>query len=528
MKLSHDMELQIRLVTVAILALLALTINLGMLPFIGDEALRSLVAIEMEFRNNYLVPTTNGQFYFSKPPLYNWILLFFFKLFGSVNEWTARIPTVFFTLSFSLIIYKYYYHFTKKKYDAIIIALMFLTCGRILFWDSFLGLIDIFFSLVMFVMFMEVFRFGKQEKNNYLFFTAYALTLVGFMLKGFPAPVFLFFTMLAYCFSERKWRFLISKSHVLSLFLFGSLLGLFYYFYNQHEDASRTVAPLLEQATGRTVLHQPIKDVLLHLFTYPFENIYHFLPWSIFTIFFLRKDFFKVLREHRFFNYVFWCFIFNIFVYWISPVVYPRYILMLVPLIFGLFMYFHGLEDAFAKKVRSVMRYLFSVVLIILPLGLMFSLTSDKIQSIPNAEWKVGVLTILLSVNAYFYWKDKKFHLMHIVISVLILRIFFDLFIMPLRNQGGQYVRIKKESIEIAKKYKPLKVYQSTRLYFNNLFYISNTNKELITKEDKILRDQFYVMDSSSFLIYKDEVIKVDSLIDGAHQYQYFIVEKKD
>ena len=141
------------------LTILALFLNLGLMPFIGDEAIRCLVAMEMGYQNNYLVPTINGEFYFSKPPLYNWILILFFKIYGSINEWIARVPTVLFCLIFSWVIYKSYKSKFNDKTLAVLLSLMFLTCGRILFWDSFLALIDIFFSLLMFVLFMIIYHY---------------------------------------------------------------------------------------------------------------------------------------------------------------------------------------------------------------------------------------------------------------------------------------------------------------------------------------------------------------------------------
>ena len=87
-------KFQLYTITAMLLCIPAFLLNLGMAPFIGDEAIRALVAYEMMLSDNYLVPTMRGDFYFSKPPLYNWILIGFFKLFGGVNEWVSRIPTV--------------------------------------------------------------------------------------------------------------------------------------------------------------------------------------------------------------------------------------------------------------------------------------------------------------------------------------------------------------------------------------------------------------------------------------------------
>ena len=55
-------------------ALPAFFINLGLLPLFADEPTRANVALEMILSGNYSVPTIGGEYYYNKPPFYNWIL----------------------------------------------------------------------------------------------------------------------------------------------------------------------------------------------------------------------------------------------------------------------------------------------------------------------------------------------------------------------------------------------------------------------------------------------------------------------
>ena len=79
-----------------ILALLllipALFINLGMLAFIDDEGIRSLVALEMDLSGNLITPTLHGDYYYKKPPLYNWILLSWYQLQLPSRSFTRAFP----------------------------------------------------------------------------------------------------------------------------------------------------------------------------------------------------------------------------------------------------------------------------------------------------------------------------------------------------------------------------------------------------------------------------------------------------
>src|SRR5437868_15492393 len=79
------------------------------LPWLGTPELRSeeghrvLPAVEMLKTGNFLVPYIGGQPYLRKPPLVNWMIAGAFKLTGTRNEWTARLPSALCVLAASLV-----------------------------------------------------------------------------------------------------------------------------------------------------------------------------------------------------------------------------------------------------------------------------------------------------------------------------------------------------------------------------------------------------------------------------------------
>ncbi len=79
----------------------AFLLNLGTIAFIGDEAIRTLVALEMKLSGNFIVPTLNGEPYYNKPPLYNWFIYLLSMLFGSFGEWPTRVTTLIFLGAFA-------------------------------------------------------------------------------------------------------------------------------------------------------------------------------------------------------------------------------------------------------------------------------------------------------------------------------------------------------------------------------------------------------------------------------------------
>lgn len=92
-------------ILVLLLLIPALFINIGLMPLLSDEPTRAIVTLEMMVKGNYITPTINGEFYYNKPPLFNWILAGFAYLTGNLNEVIFRLPTVISLLLFALAIF---------------------------------------------------------------------------------------------------------------------------------------------------------------------------------------------------------------------------------------------------------------------------------------------------------------------------------------------------------------------------------------------------------------------------------------
>jgi 4-amino-4-deoxy-L-arabinose transferase-like glycosyltransferase len=77
--------------------------GLGSLAIKGEEGRRILPAIGMLETGDYVVPQVGGAPYFRKPPLVNWLVAASFKIFGSRNEWTARLPSALCVLAVAIV-----------------------------------------------------------------------------------------------------------------------------------------------------------------------------------------------------------------------------------------------------------------------------------------------------------------------------------------------------------------------------------------------------------------------------------------
>lgn len=497
-------------VLIIILLAPALLINLGYMTLIDDEALRALVAMDMTFSGNYITPKINGVFYYNKPPLYNWILLLFFHLTGEISEWSVRFPTVVFLLSYGASIFYFFKkHFSTKI--AFLNALVFITCGRVLLWDSMLGLIDICFSWLMFLLFMVVYHQFQKKKFYSLFLLTYLLTAMGFMMKGLPAIVFQGTTLLVYFIYKKEFKRLFSGAHILGGLLFLTIIGTYYAIYHQYNSLENVFTTLLNESSKRTVTNYGIEKTLLHLLTFPFEMVYHFLPWSLFIVYFLKKEAKTWLFAHDFIKYCSLTFLANVLVYWSSPEVYPRYLLMLAPLIFGVFVYLHFEH----KKLNTLHFRILDKLLVGLTILVSSSSFSPfflkEVHFVPYWMLKTIVLNVALIFLTYAIWKNKKDRLLIFVAVLLVFRIGFNCFVIPHRNANDWGDEVRQSSIEVGQltKDQPLFLYNKMEVQSTNLFYMLKERKAIIPRTKQLKDNAFYIYHPPKQGKYFEEKVKL-------------------
>ena len=146
--------------------------------------------------------------------------------------------------------------------------------------------------------------------------------------------VFQGITLLTYFTYRRQFWKLFSWQHIVGGLIFILVVGAYYLAYHQYNDLTIVAETLLTESSKRTAAVHGIGKTILHLFTFPFEMIYHFLPWSLMVLYFFHRSTSELILENRFLTFCIVTFLANITIYWISVEVYPRYLLMLLPLFF--------------------------------------------------------------------------------------------------------------------------------------------------------------------------------------------------
>ncbi len=468
---------------IAALALLpaALLIHLGMMTFIDDEAIRSLVALEMKLSGNCVTPTLMGEYYYNKPPLYNWILLAFFTLAGRFDEFVARIPTVLSLLGFAATVFFVF----KRHYGtrmAFLNAFAVITCGRILFWDSMLGLIDICFSWVMFGLFMVAYHEFRKGNFVRLFLFTYLLTAVGFLMKGLPALVFQALTLPAYFLYKRQFRRLFSPGHFLGIGLLVLIVGSYYLIYHRYNDLGNVFSTLFDESAKRTGARFGWKETVLHLFSFPLEMVYHFLPWSLMILYFIRRGVRRRILQDEFITFNLIAFLANIVVYWTSPEVYPRYLLMLAPLLFSAFLYLH--EDHAARH-SAAFRFIegfFAVFLGLAVLGSIAPAFLERTQHTPHLYVKTALLFVGSAALFALFWTQKHKRLLLVVVALLLLRVGFNWFVLPDRLAEDWGTLCRQSTIKAGEQFRdrPMYLYGDTELQVTNAFYLTNARQQIV------------------------------------------------
>jgi len=437
-----------------LLAIPAYLINLGDQPSIDDEAIRAIVAFEMISSGDYITPTIAGDIYLKKPPLFNWLIIGAYKIFGNYSELPVRAPMMVSLFIYVLAIF-YFFRRELNTETAVLSSLFFLTCGRVLIYESQYGLIDLTFSLLTFVFFMTLYRNFNRGNILRLFLIAYLISAFSFLLKGLPSVVFLGITLLVLLISQRKFKLLFNWRHFAGIFVFIVIVGSYYvaYFIRNNIPVEDLANVLVGETTRRTAVRFGIWQTIVHLFQFPFEVIYHFLPWTLLVLVFLKRGLISKIRKSPFLMYISLVFIFNIIVYWISPEVYPRYILMLMPLFFAITAYFFLELQKENSLVTRIIEIVFGVFIGIFTIaGFAPFFVEGMLAVIPEIYWYSAIFILVFIGLNICYWKFKQYRMYSMIVAFILLKFVFSGVVIPMRLSESKVMKSKLQAQELVKK----------------------------------------------------------------------------
>jgi len=381
---------------------------------------------------------------------------------------------------------------------------MFITCGRILLYDSFYGLIDIAYSALVFMSIMLIWHLFKKEKWLILFLVSYGLTAVTFLMKGLPSIYYQGVSLLVIFISEKKFKKLFSWKHLSGILLFVCIIGLYYAMYLTRNPGNlRNVFQVLfSESSEKTALGFSMAETVKYIITFPIQFIYHFLPWTLWVLYFIRKDIRQVIFHHPFIRINLYLFIFNILVYWFSPNTFARYLFIHAPMMFIILVYLHQVhreENTLHFRIQNMVFLCLGGLLILMPF---FYPVLDVTKDVPHAVLKAVVLILFSALFFILMFRLKEQRFLIIVIMLLIGRIGFDWFILPSREKTNFLSQCRDEAIAVGKATSGHELYLVRGIPMSNhsLYYISRERNEAMKWTDDISDpDAYYIIQESTF-----------------------------
>ncbi|HEX8376744.1 MAG TPA: hypothetical protein VF602_02925 [Pedobacter sp.] len=498
--------------TFAILLLSALPayfLNLGLLPLFADEPTRANVALEMILSGNYSVPTIGADYYYNKPPVYNWLLVFVYRLTGNFSELVTRLPAIVPLFLFAITIYFTVVYFLKDKRIALLSAMLSILNGRMLVYDSLLGHIDIFYSWLTFISFISIYYFYEKKQWLLLFLVSYIITAITFLSKGMPSIVFQGLTIISLCIYTRNFKKLFSWQHILSGMVCLLIIGLYFYNYSFHNpDLSGYIATIWDQSSQRTAASVGLWPSVKHILLFPFEYCGHLFPASLLLVFCFHKSFLTGLWRNSFLKFCSVTFLANIWIYWLSPETRPRYLLMLFPFLFIIWSHAYYTYREQLVKVNRVFETFLSVLCITVTIAIPFEFYFKDRFTVDNFDLKVLALGLMAGVISFLCLKLRLNKIIAFLALLIVLRLGFSWLVLPYRfqHQDGNYYKAASLEMGSLSKNLPFYLYQyhpqveNIPFHHKLIFYIQQSRMQQVKFTETDMVSGYYLTFDRSLL----------------------------
>lgn len=227
-------------------------------------------------RNEWVIPTLNGELFSDKPVLYFWLALIFSKVAGRVSEWTVRLPAALGGMGMVLTTYSLGKTFYDRR-TGFMSALILATAYRVVWESRFLRFDTVlsYFLVFGFYLFLRAFL-RKQSSGLYL--CAYICFALAALTKGPIGLVLPGLTVLCLLFFTGRWDEL-RKMHLVPGFLLVAVVLFPWLFLLHLRGEDQWVRDFLLIHNVQNYALEPIGHV--RPFYYYLENLpLDFLPWT--------------------------------------------------------------------------------------------------------------------------------------------------------------------------------------------------------------------------------------------------------
>lgn len=343
-----------------IVAALSFLVTLS-LPLIGEEEVFTTGSFEMWFHHDYLHTLLFGV-NSGRPPLFNWLIILFVKIFGWNSRLIiARTISAFATIGCGLILYWLAKNLFKDERFAIFTAVAYLTTDALMY-HGWIAYADPLFALGVFASLACLWVASEKENFWLLLGAVFALTLA-FLTKALTAYFFYGITFFILCWKGEHRRFLLNPKSIV-LHILACFAPMIWTLLSDQSNAMRIIFDLFNFNSSEVGVHQ---NQLFASFgaqiNFLLQIFLRIAPVSIFAVY---LKFRKQITDREIFPTVMKLLLFivviNFLPYWLLNRHESRYILPLYPLmalIAARYVWRSG------EKGIRLMSYLFIVVVII-------------------------------------------------------------------------------------------------------------------------------------------------------------------
>jgi 4-amino-4-deoxy-L-arabinose transferase-like glycosyltransferase len=458
-----------------------------------EEPRRAMVAMEMWFNQDLIVPRQLGEHYYKKPPFFNWILLLMVRLWGDYSEWILRVPTVLSTLAMGGLSYWMGRRYVNAEFGWLA-GLLFVLSVDVLFSFSMLAEIDLFYSLVTYAAMLSIFHFYQTERFYRLFPVLYLLTAIGVLTKGAPSVVFTGLSLVVFLISQRRWRLLFSLPHIVGGLVFLSIVGGYLWIYSQRADLWPFLQTQLGESSERTVAEQGFWALVKHLFVYPLDTVKNLLPASLFLLFLARRDAWRLIRSNPFIFFSALMFVANFLPYWLAPGARQRYIYMLFPFAIHVLIYAYQHRTDLTAWRTKAFRTICGVLLSILFLASLALPFIPDFQFLTYRSALAPIFGLILGVLLYGFYRRRDLALYWLMLALIAGRLIFDLTVLPQRahHSGAQADRALAGQIHRIVGEEDVYLYCFQRMSFTTVIYLNKLRgRPLERLQEKNTQDFF-------------------------------------
>lgn len=247
--------------------------GLGSLPLLSfNEARRAIPAANMIVDGDWLLPKLNGELYITKPPFLYWVSAMIAQLFGTVNEWTARLPSALSAFATAMLVFV----FAKRHFGAwaALFALQIIIANAGFAMLGRQAGIEMLLSFLCFSSLICAYKFTHEEAGRKWLLLSYFLLGLAVLTKGPIALLFVTLPLLVGALYQRKPRQWQALSDPIGWLIFLVVGSSWYLVVTWHMGLD------LWQSTVQ-------KDMVTKVYGNKGEPVYNYILW-------LAEDFFPV------------------------------------------------------------------------------------------------------------------------------------------------------------------------------------------------------------------------------------------